>query len=156
MTIYASDFINDEVLERLAVISEPAIQWRESMHFINWLTQFRTFSLGLARQTGKTTTVAKHLNEQSLAIVPNFRMVEYMKQLHPTKEMNVFSSDTLLRYAVERIQGTDKVFSTIFMDELDMLDDRQWDTVYEAILVLYYGHHLTDNVFVMKVGTPVR
>lgn len=156
MTLLASDFIDPSLLERLAYVTELAERYRPATPFTQWLTEFRTFSLGLGRQTGKTSTLMRYTDEHTMLIVPNQRMAEYITKQYPHQLRQVFTPYSLLQFATYDGRGTDRQISRIFMDELSMVGHKEWDSVYEAIELLNAHRHLTPTVFVLKVGTPVR
>jgi len=172
MTILASDIIDHAFLERLAIINPVALRSRPLMPFVNWLIEHRTFTVGLPRQTLKTSTLVYHTNENTLFIAPNEIMRhhtinhcgdgEKLPTIHP-----IFTPDSLLRFAMSgaidqhlhRADGPSSLsptqqFSQIFIDEHDSLDIQRQETVFRALDLLQRRHRLADNVFVLRVGTP--
>jgi len=155
MQLLASDLITDDLLARLAHVSEDTIRNRQHLSFFRWMAEFRTFSLGLARQTHKTTTLIRHLDEQSIMIVHNQREADRLNKLYPHELPQIFSPYGFVEFAERRIHGTGRKISRIFMDELDLVSPNP-ASVYTSIELLQLGRYLTDNVFILKVGTPVR
>lgn len=157
MTILASDLIDSALLQRLARVSDIAKQARTySPSYRQWLTEHRTFSLGLGRRTLKTTTLIHYTDENTILIVHNQRTADDLNKRYPHQLRQIFSPYEFERFAEQGIRGTNRVISRIFMDELDMLDARDWDRVYISIEMLAASRFLTEDAFILKVGTPVR
>jgi hypothetical protein len=155
MTILASDIIDKTLLDSLAQVPDIALRLRPTLPFINWLLEHRTFSLGLARQTRKTSTLIKHLDEHSIMIVHNYNEANRLNKVYPHQLPQIFSPIEFKYFAEQRVRGSNRMISRIFMDELDMLDDPRKIPIYQCIDILNDSRHLADNVFILKVGTPV-
>jgi hypothetical protein len=157
MTILASDIIDNTLLKRLAHISDIAKQARQyPSSYTQWLAEHRTFSLGLGRRTLKTTTLLHYTDENTIMVVHNQRVVDDLNRQYPHRLRQIFSPYGFHHFAEQGIRGTNRTISRIFMDECDMVDTRDWEKIYGSIEMLAASRHLTDDVFILKVGTPVR
>jgi len=157
MTILASDIINNTLLQRLARISDTASQARAyPSSYTQWLTEHRTFSLGLGRRTLKTTTLLHYLDAQSVMIVHNQREADRLNKMYPHELPQIFSPYGFQYFVEQRIRGSNRVISRIFMDECDLVDSRELERIYSSIEMLAASRYLTVDVFILKVGTPVR
>lgn len=156
MTILASDLIDNTLLERFARISDIASQARQHpSSYTQWLTEHRTFSIGIGRRTLKTTTLLHYTDENTVLIVRNMSEVARLNKTYPHQLRQIFSPYEFERFAQQGIRGTNRTISRIFMDELDGIDPHDQEAIYRSIEMLAASRHLTDNVFILKVGTPV-
>lgn len=157
-TILASDIITGELLDRLSVVDEVASHARSSfLTFSRWLLEFRTFSLEIARQTHKTTTLMKNITLGTVMIVHNEHMRRHILRDNQQYSDNIFTPSSFVKFAQRTLDTADTLpITRIFMDELNFGTDTQMTDVYNAINHLNERNKLAREVFILKVGTPVR
>lgn len=156
MTFIASNFINADQLQRFAVVSSVAMRLRPShQSFTSWVGEHRTFSIGLPRQTGKTTTLLSVSDDSTVVIFLTNRMLDYAKREYSSVSAGLFTPYSFAKFAESfSVLHNPLKISRIFMDEFEFAPVRDVELVSDAINTLYYRGGLADNVFVLKVSTP--
>lgn len=159
-TILASEFITDELLNRLSVVDDITEKARPNEYSTvrRWLLEFRTFSFLLPRQTHKTSTLLKNITPGTVMIVHNENMRRHILRDNPLCKDYIFTPSSFVAHVPTLLSNQDDgpPISRIFMDDLEFATDRQMNEIYDAIIPLYKYRRLTHDVFILKVGTPVR
>lgn len=157
MTFIASDFINADQLQRFAVVSDAATRMRPGHpSFASWLSEHRTFSIGLPRQTGKTTALMSLADESTVVMFPTHRMLDYAKREYSSVSAGLlFTPYSFADFAhsFSTLHNPLKI-TRIFMDEFDFAPIRDMENVMHAINFMHARRALADDVFILKVGTP--
>jgi hypothetical protein len=149
-TILASEFITDELLNRFATVDEAASSLKSCFPtFSHWLLECRTFSFGFPRQTHKTTTLLKYVTASTVMIVPNHRMREYAVKDNRHLSNHIHTPHSF-------VKGVNVPIARIFMDDLNIVESGQMAAIYSAINDMNENGQIASNVFILKVGTPVR
>lgn len=161
MTFLASAIINANLIQLIATVSPIAAAHKEHVEFMQWVHELRTTTIGLARQTGKTTALLNLMVDDTYMLVHNEQMRRYVTtQLltSPPPELRTrIMTVTGFIQAVTHGRVTHPVGS-LFTDELyyknppNSSDSRQ--SLYSALYYLHRAGLLTANFFILNTGTP--
>lgn len=155
MSFIASEYINPAELQRFAVVSTTAADARRQIPFMSWLKEYRTFSIGLPRQVGKTTALMSSSTESTVIIFPTHLMLNYARR-RSSVSAGLYTPDSFVEFASSLlVSSTPTKLTQIFIDEVDYVSADRMQHVLNAIDTLQQRGRLADNVFILKVGTPL-
>ena len=147
----ALEFLNNQT---------DALKHIDYMGFLNYIESFRTITLGLPRQSGKTEYMLKLKNDLScLMLVHNRAAMEYIKGF-PKVGANVISNvfsfdniDTLVNLHRGR-QSVGLKYSVFMIDEYSFMTQTQKTLFMEILELLHERRMLTKDFYVLRLGTP--
>jgi hypothetical protein len=155
MSFIATDYINHTAVQQFTVVSSAAAEARPHLSFMAWLKEYRTFSIGLPRQVGKTTALLAVSNESTAIIFPTPLMLAYVKRSRLSVSVGLYDPGSFVEYASSyHTSSNSPKLTQIFMDEFDYIPTHQAEQVMNAIEMLQHRGGLADDVFILKVGTP--
>lgn len=157
MTILATDIITPNFLTQCGQLSDAAREAAPMMNFSQWISEFRTFTISLPRRSLKTTALVQNLTADTYMIVRN----QVIKQCIYNQffEMSVPRNPKIctlpdFQYSLLRTSTTVEPISKLFLDEPDPYIEAR-DALMEVLIFLNYRRLLTDDFFILRVGTPV-
>lgn len=155
MSFIATDYINHTAVQQFTVISTVAAEARLHLSFMSWLKEYRTFSIGLPRQVGKTTALISVSTESTAIIFPTRLMLDYVKRRRPAVPVGLYDPSSFVECASSyRTSSNSPKLTQIFMDEFDYIPPHRAQQVMDAIELLQHRGGLSDDVFILEVGTP--
>lgn len=156
MTILASDIINTEFLDKLAQVSDIANASRDHLSFTQWMLEHRTASIHLPRRTHKTSTLLRFSNDSTLVVFSTQQMLSYARREFSHVAYSMLTIAGLTRLAESSVPSVAPKISRIFTDELGHISASRSRDFWEAIEMLHKRNLLTDDCFILNIGTPVR
>ena len=149
----ALDFLNKQTDESKHI---------DSIGFLNYIESFRTITIGLPRQSGKTEYLLKLKKDLScLMLVPNRAIMDHIKRFayeysNTSSEIFTFDSITTLvdknRYSYSYPPGLK--YSAFLIDEYSYMTQTQKILFMEALELLHERRMLTKDFYVLRLGTP--
>jgi len=134
----------------------------DSIGFLNYIESFRTITIGLPRQSGKTEYLLKLKKDLScLMLVPNRAITDRIKRFayeysNTSSEIFTFDNITTLidknRYSYSYPPGLK--YSAFLIDEYSFMTNQQKIHYVEVLELLHERRMLTKDFYVLRLGTP--
>lgn len=153
---------NIETLHKtsLGMIRErPLEKYLDFMGFVRFITEFRTITIGLPRQCGKTKYLLE-LKEQtsSLMFVPNRPTAEYCYKLdQPGNRSNIVSFDNMdsIQRQLRGFGSMGLKYSAFLIDEYSYMREDHLRDLKNLLNELKSKDMLTEDFYMLRLGTPV-
>jgi len=136
----------------------------DSIGFLNYIESFRTITIGLPRQSGKTEYLLKLKKDLScLMLVPNRAITDRIKRFayeysNTSSEIFTFDNITTLidknRYSYSYSYPPGLKYSAFLIDEYSFMTQTQKILFMEVLELLHERRMLTKDLYVLRLGTP--
>jgi len=132
----------------------------DSIGFLNYIESFRTITIGLPRQSGKTEYLLKLKKDLScLMLVPNRAIMDRIKRFayeysNTSSEIFTFDSITTLIDKNRYSYPPGLKYSAFLIDEYSFMTQTQKILFMEVLELLHERRMLTKDLYVLRLGTP--
>jgi len=122
------------------------------LEYSTWVKEFRTVTIGVPRQAGKTRLLIETANKlRSLVLVPQLSMVRQLQAA--VKRSPVVSLGSAEMQRQIKPADSSPFFDCILIDEFRLIGSHQW-LVYDPLLTWMYSTGIVDeNLMVVQLGT---
>lgn len=153
---------NIEMLHKAAMVflenQENSQKYLDYMSFSAYIREFRTITLGVPRQSGKTKYMLDLKGKtSSVMFVHNQNMIQYCRPLQNSVDRsNILSFEnmfSLIRFN-RGINRHGLKYSLFLVDEYNFANKEHENNFAELLTELKAQDMFTEDFYVLKIGTP--